>query len=115
MYHPSAALGSERFEMLHPIAVALCRAIFVTHNPAAVAEPEHAVHEMDTTAVCATHSPPFTGKCGDDKPAAWYQGIVLQHTEHLLPCWHSCDFVVYQSLSYRVAYNLFLVDYIPEK
>jgi hypothetical protein len=39
--------------------------LFNAQNPAAVAELEHAVHEMDTTAELATTSSPFTGKCGD--------------------------------------------------
>jgi hypothetical protein len=48
-------------------AVTILATLFGAHNPAAVSELKHGVHEKDTTL-----SPPFAGKCGDDGKTAWY-------------------------------------------
>jgi hypothetical protein len=57
---------------MHPTAVAIRRTLFEAHNPVAVAELEHSVHGMDTTADHATSSSPSAGKCDDDGPITWY-------------------------------------------
>jgi hypothetical protein len=69
MLHPSSALSCERLEILHPSAVAVCRMILDAHKPV-VAELEHAIreHGTDATADDITQSPPFSGKCGDNRP-----------------------------------------------
>jgi hypothetical protein len=58
--------------MLHPTVVAIYKMLFNAPVPTAVAELECAVHGTDTTADDAKPSPPFTGKCGDYRPATWY-------------------------------------------
>lgn len=45
--------------------------LFNAHNPAVIAELEHAVHETDITPDHATSSPPIAGKCVEDGPTAW--------------------------------------------
>jgi hypothetical protein len=57
---------------MHPTAVAILRPLFEAHNPVVVAELEHAVHGMDTTADHAMSSSPFAGKCDDNGPTTWY-------------------------------------------